>query len=660
MNKLHCASLLVSIGITACGGGGDSSTDTSSGLKPKPEPTTTITGVIADGYLSGALACLDTNDNFSCEENEPQSITNTNGMFSLTTTVENPHQYSIVAQTNSNTIDQDTNNNISNAYTLVSLPGQHAFVSPITTLMNQLATTSSQASINSIASSLKSKLGVSQEVNLLDDYIAKSSEHGELSADYDQLYRSAQLTARSFGINLTHLRSGDAERAATHNELIIATNNTVNNLTTITQLAQQQDSFDADAIALEYRLKWTEQLDVLLENNNINTLAEHMASHNKQNLLLSYSALPNDFEDDSYASLYKLTEVDSDGDKKRYAVEGNTADNWFSHHIGVVFTDNNEIDQENSKLNNVFTGGGGSDIYGFADGETGSGQDEIYDFDPLNDFIYLPDWMYHDNINDITFASLSLSYNVEQKRLFIGGTNNDGFVNSIDIYNISYEQANLIRDHHGNRLSRTPIPTNQGLYTDLWSYERYDTLTRIGGTDEALDYSDLPHITETGRICSNELLSDINCIDFSICRDYPDDNGPAVLWGVAWTTEGTQGHDNFWGRFSTSNDTFTGNGGSDSYELSINSGHDVITDFDIFNDTIAIIHYEFDVHSQLSIVLNDAGNVVFKTPTSSIELLGVSKVDAFYIIDSTNNFMVKSLDNDGINFQELLVFYPKN
>ena len=45
--------------------------------------TSSISGILVDGYISGALVCLDLDNNSVCDANEPQTTTNTQGEFHL-------------------------------------------------------------------------------------------------------------------------------------------------------------------------------------------------------------------------------------------------------------------------------------------------------------------------------------------------------------------------------------------------------------------------------------------------------------------------------------------------------------------------------------------------------------------------------------------------
>jgi len=68
---------ILSIVFVGCGGGGGSSST------PATNNTTSFSGVAVHGYISGAIACLDTNVNGKCDSGEPTAKTLADGTFSF-------------------------------------------------------------------------------------------------------------------------------------------------------------------------------------------------------------------------------------------------------------------------------------------------------------------------------------------------------------------------------------------------------------------------------------------------------------------------------------------------------------------------------------------------------------------------------------------------
>ena len=58
--------------LAACGGGGGGSSSSVS-----------IAGAVIDGYIEGAVVCLDVNGNGACDAAEPQTVTDSNGKYSI-------------------------------------------------------------------------------------------------------------------------------------------------------------------------------------------------------------------------------------------------------------------------------------------------------------------------------------------------------------------------------------------------------------------------------------------------------------------------------------------------------------------------------------------------------------------------------------------------
>ncbi|GAB7535750.1 hypothetical protein [Burkholderia sp. 3C] len=82
----HILGISVVASLTACGGGGDSSPSspaTGSGGTPTSPQTTAVSGKAVDGYLVGAVACLDLNNNGVCDSGEPSATTDATGQFSI-------------------------------------------------------------------------------------------------------------------------------------------------------------------------------------------------------------------------------------------------------------------------------------------------------------------------------------------------------------------------------------------------------------------------------------------------------------------------------------------------------------------------------------------------------------------------------------------------
>jgi hypothetical protein len=75
---ITAAVLAASFGLVGCGGG--SSSD--------PSAVTTLSGKAIDPELVGATVCFDINDNGTCESNEPKKMTDMNGAYEMTVSLD--------------------------------------------------------------------------------------------------------------------------------------------------------------------------------------------------------------------------------------------------------------------------------------------------------------------------------------------------------------------------------------------------------------------------------------------------------------------------------------------------------------------------------------------------------------------------------------------
>jgi hypothetical protein len=180
--------------VAGCGGGGGSS----SGSEASPVESVTVSGRAADGYLSNASVCLDTNDNGTCDAGEPNATTGSGGVFELDATVSEAASKLVVEAIANLTVDEDTGLPVPKGFTLrapVNLDEETQFVSPITTLvadeMDRNSSTLAQA-----------KQAVSQSLNtsfdVMADFIAagEGDANGTVKQNAERLHRIAQVTAR--------------------------------------------------------------------------------------------------------------------------------------------------------------------------------------------------------------------------------------------------------------------------------------------------------------------------------------------------------------------------------------------------------------------------------------------------------------------------------
>lgn len=302
-----------SILLFGCGGGDDggSSGDSSS-------TQTYASGKVADGYLSGALVCLDKNSNLVCDSDEPSATTNDDGAYTLSVSPSEASQYSVIAIITPDVMDADTDDYVPNAYTLVSPPGKFEFVSPITTLLSMYTQDYSDESLQSSAAVLKEKLGVDEDIDLFSDFIAAKQSYGD-DSDHGKVHRVAQLTARMLGQHLKEFNDDVANGTVDENELLVATDDIIANLVDLSELADSED-FDADAIAEANAEQWNANIENLTDlETYADTVRQKQAlakaisggvyqyieldGDKTDNLIIRLTSSLNDFEDNFTVSV---------------------------------------------------------------------------------------------------------------------------------------------------------------------------------------------------------------------------------------------------------------------------------------------------------------------------------------------------------------------
>lgn len=178
---------IISAGIIAgCGGSGGS---TSASATTPGSTTTSISGKVADGYLVGATVFLDKNKNYQLDAGEPSAITDSNGAYTLTIDPADVGKFPIVAiATQGVTIDMDyPNTPVTSSYVLSMHAGAVTpttggvsgtvsnFISPMSSQLREMMETGNYATMQDAMSALRTKLGLSAEIGMMDDYIAANN-----------------------------------------------------------------------------------------------------------------------------------------------------------------------------------------------------------------------------------------------------------------------------------------------------------------------------------------------------------------------------------------------------------------------------------------------------------------------------------------------------
>lgn len=206
----------------------------------------TFSGKAADGYLVGALVCLDLNNDSVCGASEPNTLTGVGGAYefdNLDPTLDLSQVRLLVKVIAEQTIDEDNPDApVSKSYSMSSPPGQIDFVSPITTLIdNQMQTTAGQTQ-EQAEQVVAQMIGVEDaSIDLTADYVAASEEKGETTEGYQRLHHVAQAVATAIAVvsdNLENQIDGLAD-SAKKDALAAIVGNVVSSLGEITTAIDQ-------------------------------------------------------------------------------------------------------------------------------------------------------------------------------------------------------------------------------------------------------------------------------------------------------------------------------------------------------------------------------------------------------------------------------------
>jgi hypothetical protein len=147
-NKTHAGACVTALMLSACGGGGGSIVDA---VVDVVIPSKTITGVIADGLIQGAVMCYDVNDNNKCDVGEPKSSPSAaDGSFSITIPASAAGKHAMIADIPATAIDSD-NPGVPIGVALTMMAPLEAdtskpvFISPLTTAVTHVMIASGNA-----------------------------------------------------------------------------------------------------------------------------------------------------------------------------------------------------------------------------------------------------------------------------------------------------------------------------------------------------------------------------------------------------------------------------------------------------------------------------------------------------------------------------------
>ena len=192
----------LAIGFLLAACGSDSNTTTNE--KPIEPLRYTVSGKVVDGYLKNAKVCLDANDNFVCDTNEPSALTDASGTYIVETTDESLlNSTRLLAEANKDTVYADSGKNVTHPFTFVAKPKANV-ISPFTSLIEALV--SKGYDYDSAKEEIETWLNL--DVDLDADYIAKAEDTSLTATQrkhYERLHFIAKLITFAIAHNLDRL-----------------------------------------------------------------------------------------------------------------------------------------------------------------------------------------------------------------------------------------------------------------------------------------------------------------------------------------------------------------------------------------------------------------------------------------------------------------------
>ena len=187
--QILAALSLITVGLIAgCGGGGGSDSGATT-------TSTTISGKVADGYLSGAEVFLDKNGNYQWDGGEPKTTTDGEGVYRMTVPTADAATCPVVARAIAGvTIDKDTNTPVANNYVLCAPAEAAGFISPMSTLIREKMLANPDMSLTEAMTQLRNQMNLPADIDMMADYVA-GSQSGVNASQHQTMHTTAQQMA---------------------------------------------------------------------------------------------------------------------------------------------------------------------------------------------------------------------------------------------------------------------------------------------------------------------------------------------------------------------------------------------------------------------------------------------------------------------------------
>jgi len=227
--SLLCTSAMLLAGCGGAGGGAGSVAGTNN--------TTPTRITVIDGYLQGAVVCVDKNNNGACDPGETQGSTDANGRVVLNIPKADVGQYPIVAAVPAWAVDSDQpGKTVGKAYTLKAPKDSPNNVTPLTTLVQHMVESDS-SSTDEATTFVVNQTGVQQP---LDDFINRGDSQTRTLARTLAALLQDRLNALSDNSVNSTLSPAEASRVTTsekHKAVVKALWNAMADIKSRSQLA---------------------------------------------------------------------------------------------------------------------------------------------------------------------------------------------------------------------------------------------------------------------------------------------------------------------------------------------------------------------------------------------------------------------------------------
>lgn len=204
INRLKIYTVCLSVlFLSACGGGGggdSSGTSKTVDGGDSGSTTTSLSGIVADGYLRDARVFLDRNKNHIYDNGEPATSSGVGGQYSLEVNPGDGDLYPVVVEVIAGqTVDEDNGLTVTQNYLLEAPAGHWQFISPLTTLVKLERDKNPLFTEQQALLSIITKLGIADDVSVFSNYLDTAGVSGSVAAEYARTHKAAQVVAHFMG-----------------------------------------------------------------------------------------------------------------------------------------------------------------------------------------------------------------------------------------------------------------------------------------------------------------------------------------------------------------------------------------------------------------------------------------------------------------------------